>query len=103
MDDRYRPEDKGVANAIAVVIDILPRVFRFLWEVSPGLLALSRVLLFIMALIPAAIVWMTNVIIDLVVVSAGTENGAGKTTIIKLLTRLYDPTGGAVLVDSVPA
>ena len=73
MDDRYRPEDKGVANAIAVVIDILPRVFRFLWEVSPGLLALSCVLLFIMALIPAAIVWMTKVIIDLVVVSAGTE------------------------------
>ncbi|WP_236144195.1 ABC transporter ATP-binding protein [Nostoc sp. CMAA1605] len=29
------------------------------------------------------------------------ENGAGKTTIIKLLTRLYDPTQGRILVDGV--
>ena len=28
-------------------------------------------------------------------------NGAGKTTIVKLLTRLYEPTAGAVLVDGV--
>ena len=28
-------------------------------------------------------------------------NGAGKTTIIKLLTRLYDPTSGVVLLDGV--
>lgn len=27
------------------------------------------------------------------------ENGAGKTTIVKLLTRLYDPTEGMILVD----
>ncbi|WP_264050575.1 ABC transporter ATP-binding protein [Methylobacterium flocculans] len=30
------------------------------------------------------------------------ENGAGKTTIVKLLTRLYDPTEGRVLLDGVP-
>ena len=29
------------------------------------------------------------------------ENGAGKTTIVKLLSRLYDPTAGSVLVDGV--
>ena len=29
------------------------------------------------------------------------ENGEGKTTIVKLLTRLYDPTGGAILLDGV--
>jgi ABC-type multidrug transport system fused ATPase/permease subunit len=29
------------------------------------------------------------------------ETGAGKTTIIKLLTRFHDPTAGAVLVDDV--
>lgn len=28
-------------------------------------------------------------------------NGAGKSTIIKLLTRLFDPTGGAILVNGV--
>jgi ATP-binding cassette subfamily B protein len=29
------------------------------------------------------------------------ENGQGKTTIVKLLTRLYDPTGGEILLDGV--
>lgn len=29
------------------------------------------------------------------------ENGAGKTTIVKLLGRLYDPTAGSILVDGV--
>ncbi|KAG5636718.1 hypothetical protein H0H81_007085 [Sphagnurus paluster] len=30
-------------------------------------------------------------------------NGSGKSTIIKLLTRLYDPSEGALLVDGIPA
>lgn len=29
------------------------------------------------------------------------ENGQGKTTFVKLLTRLYDPTGGAIYLDGV--
>jgi ATP-binding cassette subfamily B protein len=29
------------------------------------------------------------------------ENGQGKTTIVKLLTRLYDPSGGRILLDGV--
>jgi len=29
------------------------------------------------------------------------ENGSGKTTIVKLLTRLYDPTQGAIYLDGV--
>jgi ABC-type multidrug transport system fused ATPase/permease subunit len=29
------------------------------------------------------------------------QNGAGKTTVAKLLCRMYDPTGGAILVDGV--
>ncbi len=29
------------------------------------------------------------------------ENGQGKTTLVKLITRLYDPTGGQVLLDGV--
>jgi ATP-binding cassette, subfamily B, bacterial len=29
------------------------------------------------------------------------ENGEGKTTIVKLITRLYDPTAGSVLLDGV--
>jgi ATP-binding cassette, subfamily B, bacterial len=30
------------------------------------------------------------------------DNGAGKTTAVKLLLRLYEPTGGRILVDGVP-
>jgi ATP-binding cassette subfamily B protein len=29
------------------------------------------------------------------------ENGAGKTTVVKLMTRLYDPTAGQILLDGV--
>lgn len=29
------------------------------------------------------------------------ENGEGKTTIVKLITRLYDPTGGQILLDGI--
>ena len=29
------------------------------------------------------------------------ENGQGKTTLVKLLTRLYDPTGGCILLDGI--
>ena len=29
------------------------------------------------------------------------ENGEGKTTIVKLLTRLYDPTAGQILLDGI--
>ncbi|MFJ9772914.1 ABC transporter ATP-binding protein [Kitasatospora sp. NPDC101157] len=30
------------------------------------------------------------------------QNGAGKTTVVKLLTRMYEPTGGQILIDGVP-
>ena len=29
------------------------------------------------------------------------ENGQGKTTVVKLITRLYDPTEGQILLDGI--
>ena len=50
---------------------IVPRVFRFMWEVTPGFLTVALVLMVVTAVIPAAIVYMTKVIVDGVVEASG--------------------------------
>ncbi len=67
------PEHKGLHQAFGVIIQIVPKVLGFLWEVSPLMLSVTCVLLVIQAVLPAAIVWMTKVIIDAVVEAAGGE------------------------------
>ena len=73
MTDPFRPEPKGVFEAFAIVAQILPRVYKFLWQASPGMFSLTGALLFVMAMILASIVWMTKVLIDAVVASMGGE------------------------------
>ena len=73
MSQDYRPEEKSVWLALRDIALIVPRIFRYLWEVAPGLLSIQCLLMFVTAVIPAAIVWMTKVIIDTVVSAAGDE------------------------------
>jgi ATP-binding cassette, subfamily B, bacterial len=47
---------------------------------------------------------LSNISLDLMIgerLALVGENGQGKTTIVKLLTRLYDPTSGQILLDGV--
>ncbi|MDE0421380.1 MAG: ABC transporter ATP-binding protein [Gammaproteobacteria bacterium] len=73
MSEQFRPEQKGAWLALRDIALIVPRIFRYLWEVAPAMLAIQCVLMFVTAVIPAVIVWMTKVIID-TVVGAASEN-----------------------------
>ncbi|MDE0225313.1 MAG: ABC transporter ATP-binding protein [Gammaproteobacteria bacterium] len=73
MSQDYRPPEKNAWLALRDIALIVPRIFRYLWEVAPALLSIQCVLMFVTAVIPAAIVWMTKVIIDAVVGAAGDE------------------------------
>ena len=73
MSQDYRPEEKGVWLALRDISLIVLRIFRNLWEVAPAMLTIQCLLMFVTAIIPAAIVWMTKVIIDTVVAAAGQE------------------------------
>ena len=73
MSRDYRPEEKGVWLALRDISLIVLRIFRNLWEVAPAMLTIQCLLMFVTAIIPAAIVWMTKVIIDTVVAAAGQE------------------------------
>ena len=75
MSEQFRPEQKGAWLALRDIALIVPRIFRYLWEVVPAMLAIQCALMFVTAVIPAAIVWMTKVIIDTVVGAAGGGSG----------------------------
>ena len=64
MSDVFRPPEQNAWERIVTVAKQFPNVFKFLWEVSPALLLGSMVCLCINALIPAALIWMTKVVID---------------------------------------
>ena len=73
MSQDYGPQKKPLWLALRDIALIVPRIFRYLWEVAPGLLSIQCLLMFVTAVVPAAIVWMTKVIIDTVVGAAGQE------------------------------
>ena len=75
MSDIYKPPEEKFVQRIITVTRQFPNVFVFLWEVSPLLLTGTIVTLVIMALIPAALIWMTKVIVDQVleVINIGGE------------------------------
>ena len=71
MTDAFAPNKQDPIKTIKEVVQVLPLVFRFLWQVSPTFLILTCSLMGVTALIPAAIVYMTKVLIDGVVEISG--------------------------------
>lgn len=67
------PEEQGAWRALRNVGLVVPRIFRYLWKIDPSLLAIQCSLMLVTAVVPAAIVYMTKIIIDTVVAAAGQE------------------------------
>ena len=67
MDESFRPLDASLRRKLRDIARIVPRVYGFLWQVTPGLFAISCAIMVVTALIPAAIIYMTKVIVDGVV------------------------------------
>ncbi len=71
MSDQFRPPEQGTLHTLRDITLIVPRVFGFMWQVAPGYLIVACALMVVTAVIPAAIVYMTKVIIDGVVDASG--------------------------------
>lgn len=71
MSDPFRPPEQGTLHTLRDIALIVPRVFGFMWVVAPGFLIVACGLMVVTAVIPAAIVYMTKVIIDGVVAASG--------------------------------
>ncbi len=67
MDENFRPLDASLRRKLRDIVRIVPRVYGFLWQATPGYFAISCAIMIVTALIPAAIIYMTKVIVDGVV------------------------------------
>lgn len=70
MDENFRPLDATLRRKLRDIVRIVPRVYGFLWQVTPGYFMISCAIMVVTALIPAAIIYMTKVIVDGVVEAA---------------------------------
>ena len=70
MDENFRPLDASMRRKLRDIVRIVPRVYGFLWIVTPELFAISCAIMVVTALIPAAIIYTTKVIVDGVVATA---------------------------------
>ena len=70
MDENFRPLDATLRRKLRDIVRIVPRVYGFLWQVTPGYFVTSCAIMVVTALIPAAIIYMTKVIVDGVVEAA---------------------------------
>ena len=70
MDENFRPLDASLRRKLRDIVRIVPRVYSFLWQVTPGYFAISCAIMVVTALIPAGIIYMTKVIVDGVVEAA---------------------------------
>ena len=70
MDENFRPLDASLRRKLRDIVRIVPRVYGFLWQATPGYFMISCAIMVVTALIPAAIIYMTKVIVDGVVEAA---------------------------------
>ena len=90
MDENFRPLDASLRHKLRDIVRIVPRVYRFLWEVTPGLFTVSCAMMIVSALIPAAIIYMTKVIVDGVVEAAsGGGDWTGLVTPVAVVFALW--------------
>lgn len=75
-----QPQPKAAASAAILALEAVTKEF-------PGVRALSEVSL---SLYPGQVTALIG------------ENGAGKSTVVKVLTGIYQPDGGRILVDGAP-
>lgn len=68
-----RPEAANAWAALRGTALVVPRIFRYLWRADRVLLVVQCALMVVTAAVPAAIVYMTKVIIDTVLAAAGQE------------------------------
>lgn len=59
--------DVGVMQRLGVAVGVVPRVLAFAWNAKPVTLFITCAFSVLIALVPAAIVWMTKLIVDGVV------------------------------------
>ena len=67
------PEETNTFTALRSIALVVPRIFRYLWRADRVLLVVQCTLMLVTAVVPAAIVYMTKVIIDTVLAAAGQE------------------------------
>lgn len=64
MREPFTPPEQNPFRTIRDVARVLPSVFKFLWQVNPLVVVATCIVMAVTAVIPAAVTYMTKVIID---------------------------------------
>lgn len=94
-----RPEETNAWSALRGIALVVPRIFRYLWRADRTLLVVQCTLMLVTAVVPAAIVYMTKVIIDTVLAAAGQE--VDWTAVFQPVAVIFALWIGQALVDAV--
>ena len=73
MTDFSVPDNSRLRHQVRDILAVIPRVFAFVWRVSPVMFLLMMILMVASALAPAAAIWMTKVIIDTIIDAAAND------------------------------
>lgn len=87
MREPFTPPEQNPFRTLRDVARVLPSVFKFLWQVNPWLVVGTCLLMGVTAVIPAAVTYMTKVIID-GVVEVSTQGSSWTTLVLALVALL---------------